>query len=61
MAETDEMLILHFPVRSGPRFENKIVLGGAAYARNTELPEEVGKIWRDLYAVHQAGPNSPAW
>ena len=50
-----DLEILHFPVRSRRRFENKIVLGGAAYARNTELPEEAGKIWRDMYAVHQDG------
>ena len=50
-----DLEILHFPVRSRERFENKIVLGGAAYARNTELPEEAGKIWRDMYAVHQDG------
>jgi hypothetical protein len=47
--------ILHFPVRSRTQFENKIVLGGAAYARNTELPEVAGKIWRDLHAAHRAG------
>lgn len=53
--------ILHFPVRSRHQFENKIVLGGAAYARNTELPEEAGKIWRDLYAVHRDGRFDQAW
>lgn len=50
-----DLEILHFPVRSRRQFENKIVLGGAAYARNTELPQEAGKIWRDLYEVHEAG------
>jgi hypothetical protein len=50
-----DLEILHFPVRSRAQFENKIVLGGAAYSRNTELPEEAGKIWRDLYAVHEDG------
>jgi hypothetical protein len=53
--------ILHFPVRSRRRFENKVVLGGAAYARNTELPVEAGKIWRDLYAVHQDGAFDDAY
>ena len=53
--DSRDLEILHFPVRSRRQFENKIVLGGAAYARNTELPEEAGKIWRDLYTVHQEG------
>ena len=30
--------ILHFPMRTYAQFENKIVKGGRAYARNRELP-----------------------
>jgi glycosyltransferase involved in cell wall biosynthesis len=47
--------ILHFPVRSRAQFHNKIVKGGAAYARNTELPASVGHTWRFLYQLHLAG------
>jgi hypothetical protein len=47
--------ILHFPIRSYTQFENKIVMGGAAYARNTELPHSTGQTWRKLYACWQAG------
>ncbi len=41
--------ILHFPVRTLLQLENKIIKGGAAYARNTELPESAGNTWRSLY------------
>jgi len=36
--------IFHFPMRSYRQFANKIALGGAAYARNTELPLSIGDI-----------------
>lgn len=41
--------ILHFPVRSLEQIENKIVKGGAAYARNHELAPNTGRTWRKLY------------
>ncbi len=47
--------ILHFPMRSYGQFENKIVKGGQAYARNRELPEKVGRTWRHLYEVWRSG------
>jgi hypothetical protein len=47
--------ILHYPLRSYRQFENKIIHGGAAYARNTKLPPHVGHAWRYLYACWQAG------
>ncbi|HEV3138876.1 MAG TPA: glycosyltransferase family 2 protein [Vicinamibacterales bacterium] len=47
--------ILHFPVRSRKQYLNKIVNGGSAYARNTELPASVGETWRYLYQLHLAG------
>jgi hypothetical protein len=47
--------ILHFPMRSYAQFENKIVKGGQAYARNSELPEKVGRTWRRLYEVWEEG------
>jgi hypothetical protein len=47
--------ILHYPARSYRQFENKIVKGGAAYARNSELPPDTGATWRHLYSCWQAG------
>jgi hypothetical protein len=53
---TDAITISHFPIRDFPSFERKIIDGGAAYARNTELGPEVGKTWRWLYELwHQGG------
>jgi hypothetical protein len=60
-ARTDDLEIMHFPVRSHRHFENKIVLGGGAYGRNTELPPEAGKIWRDMYDIHQRGEFDEAY
>jgi glycosyltransferase involved in cell wall biosynthesis len=47
--------ILHFPMRSYAQFENKIVKGGRAYARNRELPEKTGRTWRRLYETWEQG------
>jgi hypothetical protein len=47
--------ILHFPVRSEAQLTNKIVKGGAAYARNPALPEHFGSAWRYLYDLYQKG------
>jgi hypothetical protein len=49
------MTILHFPVRSRAQFFNKVIKGGAAYARNTELNQHVGKTWRHLYGLYLEG------
>lgn len=54
-SEPCALRILHYPMRSYRQFENKIVKGGAAYARNTEQPEEIGSTWRKLYKIWQAG------
>ena len=51
--------ILHFPARSYRQFENKVVKGGAAYARNTELPTDIGRTWRELYACWLSGGLRP--
>ena len=42
-------------------FANKIAKGGAAYARNTELPQEVGHQWRRLHALQQDGTFDEEW
>jgi Glycosyl transferase family 2 len=47
--------ILHFPIRSYEQLANKISKGGAAYARNSHLPPEIGGTWRRLYEVWQRG------
>lgn len=49
--DTDRLAISHFPVRGYAAFERKISLGGAAYARNTELDATVGAHWRWLYEL----------
>jgi hypothetical protein len=49
------IIIFHFPVRSYRQFANKIALGGAAYARNSTLPSDVGGTWRYLYDIWQKG------
>ena len=47
--------ILHFPMRTYAQFENKIVKGGRAYARNRELPHRTGRTWRRLYELWEQG------
>jgi hypothetical protein len=47
--------ILHFPMRTYEQFENKIVKGGRAYARNRELPQSTGRTWRRLYETWEQG------
>jgi glycosyltransferase involved in cell wall biosynthesis len=47
--------ILHFPMRTYAQFENKIVKGGRAYARNRELPDRTGRTWRRLYETWEQG------
>ena len=53
----DGIEILHFPIRSLSQIEQKIRLGGAAYARNTRQPAETGMGWRRLYAQLMAEGN----
>lgn len=52
--------IAHYPVRDYVSFENKIVLGGAAYLRNADLDPSVGATWRYLHDLWRAG-KLPAW
>jgi hypothetical protein len=56
-ADTEEIEILHFPMRTYPQFENKIVKGGQALAANTELPPGSGRgrTWRHLYEDWRRG------
>ena len=53
--EDGSIEILHYPMRTYAQFENKIVKGGRAYARNRELPERTGRTWRRLYEIWEQG------
>ena len=43
--------ILHFPYRRFQQYQSKIRLGGAAYARNTQLQANVGRTWREQHKI----------
>ena len=58
---TDEIYILHFPKRNFEQFKNKIVLGGAAFERNTTLSENTGRTWKTLYKEWQNGELENIW
>ncbi len=47
----DQARILHFPYRRFEHYQAKIRLGGAAYARNTQLAETVGRTWREQHKL----------
>lgn len=49
--EFSPISVYHYPVRSAEQFEAKIRQGGAAYARNTELPVTAGWHWRRWYRM----------
>jgi hypothetical protein len=50
-----DLTISHFPVRDFSSFERKIINGGGAYIRNTELSPGIGATWRWLYSVWEQG------
>jgi hypothetical protein len=52
---TDDVVVLHYPVRSYECFVRKIVNGGAAYERNTEFDQGVGYQWRWWYQRYEEG------
>jgi len=45
----DGLSIFHYPHRTLDQYNNKISLGGAAYAANTELSSSVGATWRKQF------------
>jgi hypothetical protein len=53
--------IFHFPMRRYDQFANKIIKGGAAYARNRELPLAIGGTWRQLYGRYLEGGLPAFW
>lgn len=50
---TEQVEILHFPVRSLAQITRKIACGGRAYELSPELPPEIGDSWRALYRTLQ--------
>lgn len=55
VTESADLSIFHFPYRGYANFRNKIRTGGAAYERNTRLPHDIGRTWRELYSKEQHG------
>ena len=47
----DAARILHYPYRRFEQYQAKIRLGGAAYARNTELDVAIGFTWREQHKI----------
>lgn len=45
-ATSESIRVYHFPYRSRAQFLRKVTVGGAAYARNRELPPTSGWHWR---------------
>jgi len=60
-AQEAPLFILHFPLRDYAQYEHKIVLGGQAYERNTQLPWVTGSGWRVRYEDYQAGRLREWW
>jgi hypothetical protein len=48
--DSADIEILHFPMRHGAQFTNKIAKGGAAYERSTTVPRHTGGTWRSLFS-----------
>ena len=57
VAESGQLLILHYPLRSYRQFENKIIKGGAALSRNATIDSGVGHVWRNLNKHWEAHGN----
>jgi hypothetical protein len=53
--EPSEILIYHYPIRSRAQFAQKIGQGGAAYAKNRELPVTIGWHWRRWHRMISSG------
>tara|TARA_R100001369_G_C3320077_1_gene168771 strand:- start:1047 stop:2957 length:1911 start_codon:yes stop_codon:yes gene_type:complete len=59
--ESTAIRILHFPYQSLNKYKSKILLGGAAYARNDTYPESVGATWRAEYKKITSGDINLIW
>ena len=51
--DSSDICVYHFPVRSKKQFFNKVVQGGKALERNTELHKTVGWHWRYWYELYK--------
>lgn len=62
-AELDDgrIEVLHFPMRSYAQFAGKIVKGGEALERNTEIDPGLGTAWRRALDAHRAGRFEEQW
>lgn len=50
---TNQLEILHFPVRNLNQLERKIIQGAEALERNARIDKATGSTWRSLYRVLQ--------
>lgn len=51
----DDVLVLHFPLRTVDQYRGKIRMGGAALECNTRLPSQVGSTWRQQLRMEEQG------
>jgi len=49
------IVIMHFPLRSIEQFRRKVIQGGRAVERNTQLSDDVCATWRVLYRARDEG------
>ncbi len=47
--------VFHFPARSYPQFQRKVINTGSSYEANGRLPWNVGRAQRELYRVYKEG------
>ncbi len=52
---TNEIQIYHFNIRGFNHFNNKMIIGGAAFERNKKLGKDVGIHWRYFYEGFKNG------
>lgn len=53
--------IFHFPMRSYPQFEKKVIQTGEGYIQITDRAPDLGRDQLELYARHQAGELRRYW
>lgn len=53
--------IFHYPYRTLSHYKRKILTGGAAYNRNTELPHGAGATWREHFGLLETGKIEQFW
>ena len=58
---TNDLLILHVPLRGYRHYERKIQQGGRAYAANPDLPANIGYTWRQDHLNYLAGDLPKRW